>query len=974
MDTPENFRAPSKVSEVTEIMAQQNTTSSSSTGKQGRKSLLLRITTWLYHWFQENTFAPHFLSGTWSHPIFGYLAALVFQLMVAVALIVLIHVYPSFRFPESPLILVILLVALGWGVGSGIIAMLVGASLLIYFILPPVYSLEIARTEDVVGMCLYVVVGLTISILASNTERGHRISEQLRVRLNTIIEAIPDSLVLYDSQGRRIQQNRVAREINAEENLALNLAEMSAQHIPRSPTGTLLPLEALPLARALRGETVVGAEIVYRVPVKQRDRLVSVSAAPLYTPSAKTIEGAVTITRELTERQLIEDALRASEERYRTIVQTANEGVWLIDTQANTIYVNDRMATMLGVRTEEMIGHSVLEFVFPEDEQEGRMHIRNNLQGQFEQFDFRFRREDGSALYTLACTNPTRDGGNSIVGALGLYSDVTERKRAEEQERILAEVGKVLASTLDYQETLANIARVVVPQLADWFTVDLVDAEGNFELVEIGHKDPDQAQWARTLREKFPVDSGSPTGAPHVVRTGQSELYREITDEMMVASIENEEELAIARQLRITSAMNVPLIARGRTIGVVGFVSTESGRKYDEHDLALAEEVGRRAGVALDNARLFRDVQQARDQLDIILQGVADGIIVYDPASQIIYANEVAAQMTGFASVGAMLEVSNPAIVAKYEIIDEQGQPFPSSQLTHRRVLAGEREAQAIIGSRRSPHLAPAGQPEHWSLVKSRPVLDEQGEVAMVITITHDITERMQAERRKDEFISMASHELKTPVTSLKGFAHVLQRRLIKQGDEQGQQYLARMDTQLNKLAKLINDLLDISKMQAGKLAYEVEQVDLDALVQEMVENVQATTSTHQIVIEGKAEGYLIGDKDRLEQVFINLLTNAIKYSPQAKKVIVRLSREQERAIVSVQDFGIGISMDHYQKIFERFYQVTDPEEKTYPGLGLGLYISSEIIERHHGRIWVESSKGQGSTFFVALPLTQEAS
>lgn len=244
----------------------------------------------------------------------------------------------------------------------------------------------------------------------------------------------------------------------------------------------------------------------------------------------------------------------------------------------------------------------------------------------------------------------------------------------------------------------------------------------------------------------------------------------------------------------------------------------------------------------------------------------------------------------------------------------------------------------------------------------------------MVITITHDITERMHAERRKDEFISMASHELKTPVTSLKGFANVLQRRLIKQGDEQGQQYLSRMDTQLNKLAKLINDLLDISKMQAGKLAYEVEQVDLDALVQETVENVQATTSTHQIFIEGKTEGHMLGDKDRVGQVFINLLTNAIKYSPQAEKVIVRLSREQEQAIVSVQDFGIGISTANYQKIFERFYQVTDPEEKTYPGLGLGLYISSEIIERHHGRIWVESSKGQGSIFSVALPLTRQAS
>jgi len=326
--------------------------------------------------------------------------------------------------------------------------------------------------------------------------------------------------------------------------------------------------------------------------------------------------------------------------------------------------------------------------------------------------------------------------------------------------------------------------------------------------------------------------------------------------------------------------------------------------------------------------------------------------------------------MTGYTSVQAMLDTSSPAILSKFDMIDEQRRPFPRSQLTHRRVLAGEKDAEAIIGYCNTA----TNQPESWSLVKSRPVLDEQGEVTMVITITHDITERMQAERRKDEFISMTSHELKTPVTSLKGFTNVLQRRLVKQGDEQGQQYLARIDAQLNKLTKLINDLLDISRMQAGKLALEMGPFELDELVRETVENVQAATSTHQIVIEGSVEGQVLGDKDRLEQVFVNLLSNAIKYSPQAEKIIVHLSQEQEQAIIGVQDFGIGIAEAHYQRIFERFYQVTDPEEKTFPGLGIGLYISSEIIERHHGRIWVESNKGQGSTFSIALPLTQEAS
>ncbi|MBV8696202.1 MAG: HAMP domain-containing histidine kinase, partial [Ktedonobacteraceae bacterium] len=212
------------------------------------------------------------------------------------------------------------------------------------------------------------------------------------------------------------------------------------------------------------------------------------------------------------------------------------------------------------------------------------------------------------------------------------------------------------------------------------------------------------------------------------------------------------------------------------------------------------------------------------------------------------------------------------------------------------------------------------------------------------------------------------------PVTSLKGFTNVMQRRLAKQGDTQGLHYLGRMDAQLNKLTALISDLLDVSRMQSGKLALRMEPCDLDAFIEETVENVQAATSTHHLLVEGRTGTQVLADKERLGQVFVNLLTNAIKYSPGADKVIVRLLRDgdQERAIVSVQDFGIGIDKTHHEKIFERFYQVTDPEEKTYPGLGIGLYISSEIVALHHGRMWVESSKGQGATFFVALPLLSQ--
>jgi PAS domain S-box-containing protein len=610
-----------------------------------------------------------------------------------------------------------------------------------------------------------------------------------------------------------------------------------------------------------------------------------------------------------------------------------------------------------------------ITLLFPGDRQDEFAQIMERI-GRGEQVDLYEtvrRRKDGTLLPVSITVSPLYASSGQIVGASDIAHDITERKRLEAHEHFLSEVSRVLTSTLDYQETLANIARLIVPHLADWFAVDLVEADGHFELVELAHKDPEQVQWARRLRERYPIDSQAPTGAPSVARTGRSELYAAISDEMVVASARDEEELALLRQIGSSSVMLVPLLARGKTMGVVSFVATEAGKHYDERDLALAEEVGRRAGIALDNARLYREVQQSRDQLDIILQEVADGIFVYAPDSRLLYANETAVRMTGYASLEELLATSPLEVTRRYELVDEQRQPFPLSQLTHVRVLAGEPEAQVIMGSR----VAGTEQPEHWSLVISRPVRDERGAITMVVTITHDITERMLAEQRKDAFIGMASHELKTPVTSLKGFTYILQRRLTNQGDTQGLHYLSRMDAQLAKLTNLINELLDISRMQSGKLHLRSELVDLDGLVEETVENVQATTASHHVLIEKSASAHVVGDPERLGQVFMNLLTNAIKYSPGAETVLVRLwcDRTLKQVVVSIRDFGIGINQEHHERIFERFYQVSEREANTYPGLGIGLYISHEIVVRHHGRIWVESSKGNGATFFVAFPL-----
>ena len=239
---------------------------------------------------------------------------------------------------------------------------------------------------------------------------------------------------------------------------------------------------------------------------------------------------------------------------------------------------------------------------------------------------------------------------------------------------------------------------------------------------------------------------------------------------------------------------------------------------------------------------------------------------------------------------------------------------------------------------------------------------------ALAIENAHLYSEAQNAIKIRDDFISIASHELRTPITSLKMYTQILQKQVARMGAESIGRSLAKMDAQLNKLTALIGDLLNISKIESGQLPFQEEMFDLNEVVKETVEQAQLSTIKHTIEVEGRIPLHVWGDKERIGQVMTNLLNNAVKYSPYANKVVVHLQSEEDVAAVSIQDFGIGIDKEQLSKIFERFYRVSDPEEKTYPGLGIGLYLSNEIIKRHGGNLTVASEKGKGSIFRFTLP------
>jgi PAS domain S-box-containing protein len=424
-----------------------------------------------------------------------------------------------------------------------------------------------------------------------------------------------------------------------------------------------------------------------------------------------------------------------------------------------------------------------------------------------------------------------------------LQREQVARADAEAAERrlsFLAEASAQLASSLDYEATLANVARLAVPKLADYCAIDMLSDDGTIRSLEIADIDPQKEAIGRELQAANPVDPESDNPVAQVMRTGRPLLFQEVDDDVLrLFDPSGGEYFKILRALGNDSAMYVPLIARGRTIGVISFVSAESGYQYGSSDLALAQELARRAAIAIDNARLYREAQDAV--------------------------------------------------------------------------------------------------------------------------------------RVREEFLSIASHELKTPLTTVKGYGQLISRLLQRSSIDRSRirHLVDQLQEQLGRFEVLIADLLDISRIQQGRLELRTEIVDMVALVHNVIDrfdNPAETNPIHRIRVEcpDRVEGRW--DPGRMDQVLTNLISNAVKYSPDGGEIVVRVALDSADWVrVSIDDPGIGIPEEDQARLFRPFAR-SEHVHRAISGVGLGLYITRQIVERHGGTIEIESEVGVGSKFTVILP------
>ena len=639
---------------------------------------------------------------------------------------------------------------------------------------------------------------------------------------------------------------------------------------------------------------------------------ISESISGIRNKEEKTIS-IVAVGRDINKRKLTEDALRESEERLRLSTSAANIYSWQYDVATDVYSFSDNAAEILGVTELPVTADDTDKLVYPED----KNFVRNELETAIRKcqgfkIEFRSVKNDGTLLWLNAQTTMITDGDGKSKSLIGIAQDVSERKEteiklheSEERYRIALEAGEL--ATWDWN----------IP------TNKVIWNKQHFLLFGVDHKE-DYITPEYFLEFVYSED---------VVEVEKQ--FSEVLGDKGIYQAEFRIQRKDNGKLRWMNGYGrvTERDANGKAIRVSGVMFDSTERREAEDNLKATKNS---LNTALEAAKM------GVWSINLTHGYFVDHSVKHD-------------QLLGFHSWQEDWSTDK----AKTHIIEEDKPKFDEAynNMLMKGIFNLEARVKQTDGN------------VCWICYYGRAFEDGNGKFDHAAGVIFDISDRKTIEKQKDEFIGIASHELKTPVTSIKAYAEILQEMFTDSKDFASASLMEKLDGQVNRLTNLIKDLLDVTKVTEGQLRLIEKSFSIADMTKNMVEEMQRTTRQHRIKLSLASLPNVTGDEERLGQVLANLLSNAIKYSPDSKDVLIEAKYEDNKIVISVQDFGIGMSKATVNKLFTRFFRSDNPSVRSYPGLGLGLFISMEIMKRHSGTISVQSEKGKGSVFTMILPV-----
>ena len=547
------------------------------------------------------------------------------------------------------------------------------------------------------------------------------------------------------------------------------------------------------------------------------------------------------------ERRRAELAVRESEARTRAVIDTAIDCVISFDTSGRITDWNPAAARTFGWSPAHAVGQEMATLILPAAVREVfGAGLKEHLETGATRFlgrriELRGLRSDGTEFpVELTITRVPVAGPPAFTG---YWRDISDRKRAEEMQRFLIEASRVLASTLDGDQALTELTRIVVPTLADWCVVDVIDESDSERLhrVAVAHVDRAKADRVRQISARNPLSLDAPSGPGRVARTGEAELVPLVSPETAGREVTNAEQRRPMEEMAPVSYVSVPIQARDHMIGVLTLVSAESRRRYGEEELALAQEIARRAAMAVDNARLY--------------------------------------------------------------------------------------------------------------------------ETALV------------ASRAKSDFLAVMSHELRTPLNAIIGYAELLLMGVPTAIPSQTHGHVQRIRTASRHLLEIVEEILTFSRMEAGREGVARGPADAVALARDAIVLIEPMAREKGLDFVTRVPNHAIAmetDAGKVRQILLNLLSNAVKFTEHGR-VELTLSERDGGVVFVVEDTGIGISPDNYERVFEPFWQVQQSATRQVGGTGLGLSVARRLSRLLGGDLALDSTPGQGTRFTVTLPLRAPA-
>jgi PAS domain S-box-containing protein len=671
-------------------------------------------------------------------------------------------------------------------------------------------------------------------------------------------------------------------------------------------------------------------------------------------PDANFLYAVANILGAAVKRFEIETELRESRDQLATIVNTIDEGI-TVQSRGGLVFANDEAARIAGFETgEEMVaGRDVVERFEAFDESEQPMRIsdlpsrRAMAQGHRTEAVLGFRRSAADEIrWALVRGAPVNNEKGNISYVVTTFRDVTEERWQGIARSYMAEAVGVLSSTLDADDAAQRLADLSVPLLADYCTVSLLQPDGSIRLVALAHVNPERVELVRRLQRSLPPpDPNGATGSARVIRESVVDSG-EVTPEMIDVLPLDDEQRATLRELELRSYVTVPVRGRSKPIGALTLAMAESGRRLGDREIELAKELGARAGVALENARLYQTADTRREELDAVLAALAEAVLVFDRKGKLRMGNQAA---------NATFSGALPQTVA--ELWARTG--HDAAEMSLATALPSEPIEADVDGRGRF----------HELRFYQGQTTGADGDAPTVVVL-RDVTENRAARAARDAFMGVLSHELRTPITTIYGGSELLARDL---DEERRAEVLADIRAESERLARLVEDLLVMTRVERGIVEIADEPILLQHLLASVILSSTARWPGARVTLHAADRLPAVrGDATYIEQVVRNLLTNAVRYGEGLNSGIdvYAETASPEEVVVRVQDNGSGFGGEEPDRLFELFYR-TSSARSVPGGAGIGLFVCRNLIEKMGGRIWALERAEGGAEFGFSLPVVE---